>query len=263
MRGWISTRLGCVLFELVCGRPPFVGSRQECIAQHLGSDAPPVHHHAEGVPDNLSELIERLLQKRPKQRIGYADDVVPLLRASGAEASPLSGLPYLHRSDFYGQADALAVVERAFERMHDAPARVILVAGEADGEDALLARGFSSRSDRAEPPHRRVQRAALLVGSPERGGGRGAAPPVRASARRLGRSHDPSAVAARRHGGSRGRARALVPGRRAGVRGERGDRRDRDQRDLSVADRDAARAAAWSRRGRRCSRSTTCTRPIR
>ncbi len=33
--------LGCVLFELVCGRPPFVGSRQECIAQHLGSDAPP------------------------------------------------------------------------------------------------------------------------------------------------------------------------------------------------------------------------------
>jgi serine/threonine protein kinase/tetratricopeptide (TPR) repeat protein len=122
--------LGCVLFELVCGRPPFVGSRQECIAQHLGSDAPPVHHYVEGVPDHLSELIERLLQKRPKQRIGYADDVVPLLRTSRAEAS-FSGLPYLHRSDFYGQADALSVVERAFEGILDAPAGLILVSGDS------------------------------------------------------------------------------------------------------------------------------------
>ncbi len=122
--------LGCVLFELVCGRPPFVGSRQECIAQHLGSAAPSVQEFAEGVPDHLAELIERLLQKRPKQRVGYADDVVPLLRSSQAEAS-LSGLPYLHRSDFYGQAEALAVVERAFQSLEDAPARLILVSGES------------------------------------------------------------------------------------------------------------------------------------
>lgn len=122
--------LGCVLFELLCGRPPFVGSRQECIAQHLGSDPPSVHEFVDGVPDHLAELVERLLQKRPKQRIGYADDVIALLGASRAKPS-FSNLPYLHRSDFYGQSKALSVVERAFENLQEAPPGLILISAES------------------------------------------------------------------------------------------------------------------------------------
>jgi serine/threonine-protein kinase len=61
--------LGCILFEMACGRPPFVFTGiGDLVAAHL--DEPPPHPHelAPGVPPGLSALIAQMLAKSPDER---------------------------------------------------------------------------------------------------------------------------------------------------------------------------------------------------
>jgi len=61
--------LGCIMFEMVCGRPPFVGGGLgDIIGAHLHS--PPLDPRilAPDVPPALAELILHLLAKKPEAR---------------------------------------------------------------------------------------------------------------------------------------------------------------------------------------------------
>src|SRR6185369_12325827 len=68
--------LGAMLYELVTGRPPFVGDESVAIiTQHL--NVPPVapSWHVPGVPTGLETLILRLLEKDPNKRPASASEV--------------------------------------------------------------------------------------------------------------------------------------------------------------------------------------------
>ncbi|WP_307871858.1 protein kinase [Micromonospora sp. U21] len=61
--------LGCVLFELLSGVPPFhSGSAHEVGQKHLEEPPPPVRVLRSDVPRSLERLIERLLAKDPADR---------------------------------------------------------------------------------------------------------------------------------------------------------------------------------------------------
>jgi serine/threonine-protein kinase len=61
--------LGCVLYELLAGRPPFVGeSVERVLDQHLHQPAVPIQSVRPEVDPWLATLIMRLLAKKPAQR---------------------------------------------------------------------------------------------------------------------------------------------------------------------------------------------------
>jgi serine/threonine protein kinase len=69
--------LGCVLYELLCGRPPFSGrSASEVIAHHLYFRPKSPRTHDAHIPHALEALVLWLLQKSPERRPATAADVV-------------------------------------------------------------------------------------------------------------------------------------------------------------------------------------------
>ena len=83
--------LGCVLYELMTGAPPFTAATSMgVLAKHLTEmPRPPVEHNADVTPA-MNDAILQLLAKEPSRRPANAGDVARILRAShrAAGASP-------------------------------------------------------------------------------------------------------------------------------------------------------------------------------
>ncbi len=66
---------GCLLYELVTGRPPFVGDSPVAIAyQHVGEPPQPPSMHVPDVPANLDVVILHALAKDPDKRYQSGDE---------------------------------------------------------------------------------------------------------------------------------------------------------------------------------------------
>lgn len=82
--------LGCVLFEMVAGRPPFIGSSfVEIVRQHQSAPPPSVRTYLPEAPLALDRIFRRVLAKDPAQRYQSAGELASDLEQ--VRAAPSSG----------------------------------------------------------------------------------------------------------------------------------------------------------------------------
>ncbi len=72
--------LGCVLYEMLAGQPPFTGPTAESIAhQHLTAEPPSVRVIRPAVPDDVVNTVGKALAKAPADRFQTAEELVEAL----------------------------------------------------------------------------------------------------------------------------------------------------------------------------------------
>lgn len=73
--------LGCVLHELVAGRPPFTGqTTQDLLTKHLRQAPPPLEASGRDVTPAFAELVRQMLAKSPDRRPRNMEEILRTLR---------------------------------------------------------------------------------------------------------------------------------------------------------------------------------------
>ncbi len=136
--------LGAMLYEMVCGRPPFVGDESVAIiGQHLNTPPVAPTWHRPDCPPGLEALILRLLEKDATKRPGSATEVREALAAIGQSsnlaggtggsveqpAEPRGADP-LYRRVFVGREAELRQMQQAYDAAVSGQGGLVMVVGE-------------------------------------------------------------------------------------------------------------------------------------
>ena len=74
--------LGCIFYEMLTGRCPFVGADVvSLVFQHLSQDPLPMSKYRDGIPTELNEVVLKMLKKEPKNRFQSLAEVKEALQA--------------------------------------------------------------------------------------------------------------------------------------------------------------------------------------
>jgi serine/threonine-protein kinase len=90
---------GCVIFELLCGHPPFVGDNPVSVAyQHVREDPRPPSQSNRDVTPAIDAIVLKALSKNPANRYQSAGEMrADLLRA--AAGRPVLATPVMHEDE--------------------------------------------------------------------------------------------------------------------------------------------------------------------
>ncbi|MFN7973814.1 MAG: protein kinase [Acidobacteriota bacterium] len=125
--------LGCVMYELLTSRPPFTGTPEAVLRQHLEREPEVPSDHCPDVPLPVEELVLRLLAKDPGARPGHAEDVVAMLGRLGADEVPWrrrgSPRPYLYRPRLVARGGVIAEILADLDGLTEGRGSLTLLGG--------------------------------------------------------------------------------------------------------------------------------------
>ena len=134
--------LGCVLYEMLVGEPPYTGSTAQAILGKIIAGTPdPVATERPSVPANVDAALARSLEKLPADRFASAQDFVEALSDAGfrhgeigtaAAATPWNRVAVTGWATAAGMATLAVVFAVAFTRSSGVGARSDVVAAVPD-----------------------------------------------------------------------------------------------------------------------------------
>ena len=138
--------LGAMLYEMVTGRPPFIGDDSVAIiGQHINTSVVSPTWHRADLPAGLEVLILQLLEKDPEKRPASAADVLKALESieQGKVAETVSQVAAapespLYRRVFVGREPEQKQLQAAFDGAMSGQGALMMVVGEPGiGKTAL------------------------------------------------------------------------------------------------------------------------------
>ena len=95
--------VGCLIFEMLTTRPPFVGDTGQVLRGHLKKQPPSLAEHCPSAPEELSRLVASLLEKDPARRppsaLLVADALANVLASLGANDASTEATPETSRAE--------------------------------------------------------------------------------------------------------------------------------------------------------------------
>jgi WD40 repeat protein len=163
--------LGCTLYHLLAGRPPFPeGDLLPKLMAHQSRAATPLAEVRPDVPPELARVVERMMAKDPAERqqtpAEVAEDLAPFADATPPPGAVAASAPTVVRADWSLVPEARPR-PRAVRRLWPAlAAGVLILAGAGVGAYFWLhgAGGVRTPDDRSGPPDRSSIRPLRVVG---------------------------------------------------------------------------------------------------
>jgi serine/threonine protein kinase len=127
--------LAVVLYELLCGIPPFEGTRTGVIKQHLRADPPPLRKHV-SIPLAVEDVIIQALAKDPERRYDSARQFAKVLELAALESSRTVHIPPHQEKSWHSPTvSADTVAARRFpSRPENKAARRFAIAAMCSGD---------------------------------------------------------------------------------------------------------------------------------
>jgi tetratricopeptide (TPR) repeat protein/TolB-like protein len=142
--------LGCVLYEMIAGQPPFTGpTAQAVLARRLVEPPPPLRPMRETVSQDLERAVFRSLARAPADRYSTAAEFAATLTRAPGEASRPVALPRSRRWPWVAAVFVLLLIaaaairfipKRATSSVVPSASRIAVLPFTPSGTDTALAR---------------------------------------------------------------------------------------------------------------------------